>query len=145
MAEFNRRFQVAPAQRGSAFVTCPRSKDLDLIFALQLAAADEDSLGTLHVSRSVWRSVVNDPKTTKSKAPVPVISQLAGRLAMYREMCGNPSSGPILCQYLWAAPRFGRSVSTRDEESPTSEGDSLARMARIPQRIGVKSEPVGRG
>ena len=35
IGEFNRRFQVAPAQRGSAFVTCPRSKDLDLIFALQ--------------------------------------------------------------------------------------------------------------
>ena len=35
IAEFNGRFQVAPAQRGSAFVTCPRSKDLDLIFALQ--------------------------------------------------------------------------------------------------------------
>ncbi|HZM09324.1 MAG TPA: hypothetical protein VFC15_03845, partial [Candidatus Limnocylindrales bacterium] len=35
IGEFNRRFQVAPAQRGSAFVTCPRSKDLNLIFALQ--------------------------------------------------------------------------------------------------------------
>src|SRR5271166_3650210 len=35
MAEFNRKFQVVPAQRGSAFVTCPRSKDLNLIFALQ--------------------------------------------------------------------------------------------------------------
>ena len=32
--EFNRRFQVAPAQRGSAFLTCPR-KNLDLIFSLQ--------------------------------------------------------------------------------------------------------------
>ena len=35
IGEFNRRFQVAPAQRGSGFVACPRSKDLDLIFALQ--------------------------------------------------------------------------------------------------------------
>src|SRR6516165_6611032 len=35
IGEFNRRFQVAPAQRGCAFVACPRSKDLDLIFALQ--------------------------------------------------------------------------------------------------------------
>jgi transposase len=35
IGEFNRRFQVAPAQRGSAFVACPCSKDLDLIFALQ--------------------------------------------------------------------------------------------------------------
>jgi len=34
IGEFNRRFQVAPAQRGSAFLPCPR-KNLDLIFALQ--------------------------------------------------------------------------------------------------------------
>src|SRR5664279_3837435 len=35
--EFNRRFQVAPAQRGSAFVTCPR-KNLDLSFPSSLSA-----------------------------------------------------------------------------------------------------------
>jgi len=34
IAEFNRRFQVAGAQRGTAFVACPR-RDLDLIFSLQ--------------------------------------------------------------------------------------------------------------
>ena len=32
--EFNGRFQVAPAQRGTAFLACPR-KNLDLIFSLQ--------------------------------------------------------------------------------------------------------------
>jgi transposase len=35
IAEFNRRFQVPAAQRGSAFTACPRSKDLELIFSLQ--------------------------------------------------------------------------------------------------------------
>ena len=34
MAEFNRRFQVRPAQRGNAFQAC-RRRDLDLVFALQ--------------------------------------------------------------------------------------------------------------
>jgi len=34
VAEFNRRFQVPAAQRGTAFTTCPR-RDLDLIFSLQ--------------------------------------------------------------------------------------------------------------
>jgi len=34
IGEFNRRFQVAAAQRGSAFLPC-RGRDLDLIFALQ--------------------------------------------------------------------------------------------------------------
>jgi hypothetical protein len=33
-AEFNQRFQVAPAQRGNAFVPC-RSRDLERIFSLQ--------------------------------------------------------------------------------------------------------------
>jgi transposase len=34
VAEFNRRFQVAAAQRGSAFMACP-GRNLDLIFSLQ--------------------------------------------------------------------------------------------------------------
>ena len=34
MAEFNRRFQVPAAQRGTAFTAC-RRRDLDLIFSLQ--------------------------------------------------------------------------------------------------------------
>ena len=34
IAEFNRRFQVAPKQRGQAFVPC-RSRDLERIFSLQ--------------------------------------------------------------------------------------------------------------
>src|SRR6476660_5741384 len=34
IAEFNRRFQVGPAQRGNAFVPC-RSRDLERIFSLQ--------------------------------------------------------------------------------------------------------------
>ena len=40
VAEFNRRFQVPPAQRGSAFVAC-RHKDLDLVFALAVRAHGE--------------------------------------------------------------------------------------------------------
>ncbi len=38
IAEFNRRFQVSAAQRGSAFVACPR-KDLDLVFSLRFERA----------------------------------------------------------------------------------------------------------
>ena len=58
-------------------------------------AQDEESLGWLNVTRSVWRSTVGDPKTAKSKAPVPVIPQLAQRLAAHRLKCGNPVAGPI--------------------------------------------------
>ena len=58
-------------------------------------AHDEESLGWLSVTRSVWRNTVGDPKTAKSKAPVPVIPQLAQRLDAHRKSCGNPVAGPI--------------------------------------------------
>lgn len=38
----------------------------------------------LKVSRSYWRGIEQDPKTAKSKAPVPVIPQLAERLERHR-------------------------------------------------------------
>jgi hypothetical protein len=38
IAEFNRRFQVAAAQRGNAFVAC-RGRDLDRVFSLQFERA----------------------------------------------------------------------------------------------------------
>ena len=38
VAEFNQRFQVAAAQRGTAFTNCPR-RDLDLVFSLQFERA----------------------------------------------------------------------------------------------------------
>ena len=43
----------------------------------------------------MWRNTVGDPKTAKSKAPVPVIPQLAQRLSTHRRVCGNPVAGPI--------------------------------------------------
>ncbi len=58
-------------------------------------AQDEASFGWLNVTQSVWRNTVGDPKTAKSKAPVPVIPQLAQRLKAHRQRCGNPVAGPI--------------------------------------------------
>jgi integrase len=58
-------------------------------------AQDPESLGWLNVTRSVWRNTVGDPKTAKSKAPVPVIPQLAQSLDNHRKRCGNPMAGSI--------------------------------------------------
>ena len=64
IGEFNRRFQVAPAQRGSAFVACPRSKDLDLIFALQFErTVNRDNTVSfqnlqLQIERGPWRGTL---------------------------------------------------------------------------------------
>ena len=49
----------------------------------------------IYVSRSIWNGRVNEPKTRKGRAPVPVIQQLAQRLEIHRLRCGNPQSGPI--------------------------------------------------
>ena len=51
--------------------------------------------GELFVSRSIWNGHVNDPKTRKGRAPVPVIRQLADRLEIRRLRSGNPQAGPI--------------------------------------------------
>src|SRR5208283_2597680 len=64
IGEFNRRFQVAPAQRGSAFVACPRSKDLDLIFCLQFErTVNRDNTVSfqnlqLQIERVSWRGTL---------------------------------------------------------------------------------------
>jgi integrase len=56
---------------------------------------DEEMLGWLKVTRSVWRTTIGDPKTAKSKAPVPVIRQLAERLEAHRKRFGDARTGPI--------------------------------------------------
>ena len=47
----------------------------------------------LSVNRSIWKSVVNGPKTRASAKAVPVIRQLAEILETYRLSMGNPSTG----------------------------------------------------
>jgi len=41
----------------------------------------------------IVRSHVDEPKTKKSRAPVPVIAQLAERINLHRKLSGNPSAG----------------------------------------------------
>jgi hypothetical protein len=55
---------VAPAQRGSAFVACPRSKNLDLIFSLQFErTVNRDNTVSfrnlqLQIERMHWRGTL---------------------------------------------------------------------------------------
>jgi integrase len=48
---------------------------------------------SLSVNRSIWKSVVNRPKTRASTQAVPVIRHLAEFLDAYRLSMGNPASG----------------------------------------------------
>lgn len=52
------------------------------------------------VMRSVWEGFTNEPKTKRSKAPVPVIPRLQTILAAHRLACGNPTSGPMFANGL---------------------------------------------
>jgi integrase len=45
------------------------------------------------ISQSFWRGHVLEPKTRQSKAPVPVIAQLARQLDLHRHLSGNPANG----------------------------------------------------
>jgi integrase len=47
------------------------------------------------VMRSVWEGFTNEPKTKRSKSPVPVIPRLKAILAAHKLACGNPKSGPM--------------------------------------------------
>jgi len=63
VAEFNRRFQVMPAQRGNAFVPC-RNRDLERIFSLQFErSVNRDNTVSfqnlsLQIERARWRATL---------------------------------------------------------------------------------------
>jgi hypothetical protein len=54
----------------------------------------------MYISRSIWNGRVTETKTRKSRAPVPVIRQLAERLEMHRLRSGGLTTGPILVNSL---------------------------------------------
>ena len=45
------------------------------------------------ISQSFWRGHALEPKTRQSRAPVPVVAQLARRLDSHRRLSGNPANG----------------------------------------------------
>jgi integrase len=49
----------------------------------------------LSVSRSIWKEVVNRPKTRASRQSVPVIRQLAEILDAYRSSMSQPTTGIV--------------------------------------------------
>jgi integrase len=57
-------------------------------------------LAFYRVSQSIWNGIVTEPKTAKSKAPVPIIGMLAKRLEEHRARSGNPQSGPMFTNTL---------------------------------------------
>jgi len=67
--------------------------------------------GELFVSRSIWNGRVNDPKTRKGRAPVPVIRPLAERLELHRLRSGDRKVGPIFANSLGNPLSLGSMVN----------------------------------
>jgi len=63
------------------------------------------------VSRSVWEGFTNEPKTKRSKAPVPVIPRLAAILNRHRLACGNPSRGPMFANGKGKSPNLNNTLN----------------------------------
>jgi integrase len=115
--------------------------------------------GEIYVSRSIWNGRVNDPKTRKGRAPVPVIRQLADRLEMHRLRCGNPQSGPIFANAAGKPlslasvvnrvilPALNRcEVCRKDEASHDAKtGHAFKRDARYPEWHGWHAARRGLG
>jgi integrase len=57
--------------------------------------ADDNELGSLAVTQSIWRGHAGPPKSEASQSDIPVIPDLAKRLADWRSVCGNPLNGPL--------------------------------------------------
>jgi integrase len=56
----------------------------------------EDYDGTqIMVTLSVWEGFSNEPKTKRSKSPVPVIPRLQAILMAHKLACGNPKGGAM--------------------------------------------------
>ena len=51
--------------------------------------------GGLLIDCSIWNEIATEPKSIKSRAPIPVIGWLAAKLAAHRQRIGSPTSGPI--------------------------------------------------
>lgn len=115
--------------------------------------------GALWVSRSIWNGRELPTKTRKSKAPVPVVRQLAERLDLHRLRCGNPKSGPMF------ATSLGTRVSTNnllnrvmlpainrcqhcglsDDKLHTKQGHKFERDDRLPRWNGWHAARRGLG
>jgi integrase len=83
----------------------------------------------LSVSRSIWKEVVNRPKTRASRQSVPVIRQLAEILDAYRSSMGKPTTGivPAVRGSLWISTNWGSESSV--QPSAPLDWDGTAGMA----------------
>jgi len=97
LEEIGRMLRLLPLRASAAIATAAytglRLGELHgLTWDAYLPPENSDELGLIHVRRSLWRGNIGQPKTEKSKAAVPVVPQLAEKLAEFRSSIGNPNN-----------------------------------------------------
>jgi integrase len=97
------------------------------------------------ISQSVWQKHVTDPKSRKSRAPIPIITRLAHRLEFHRTRVGNPDCGPIFRNQSGKPmdlnnllnrtilPVLNRCVVCKAEESTHSKADHVFQRDTLPE------------
>jgi len=104
----------------------------------------QDYSGTeITVCRSIWKSVVNRPKTTASRNSVPVIPALAEILDEYRMSMHNPTSGAIFSFRQWMSDANGQACAERNSAGDRSYRAAVVWMARISTLYRVKPVALG--
>src|SRR6266853_1233802 len=103
-----------------------------------------DYSGTeITVCRSIWKSVVNRPKTTASRNSVPVIPALAEILDEYRMSMHNPTSGAIFSFRQWMSDANGHACAERNSAGDRSYRAAVVWMARVSTLYRVKPVALG--
>jgi len=90
----------------------------------------------IRISQSFWRGHALEPKTRKSKAPVPVTAQLAQRLELHRSLSGNPANG-----FMFPSPTgkpFNMDALSRDVIVRSQQRQEFSGMAGMPFVAGLR-------
>ena len=90
------------------------------------------------VMPSVWEGFTNEPKTKRSKSPVPVIPRLQAILAAHKLACGNPKIGPMFANGT-GRPANLNNVSNR-EILPVLSRCGICRKSKLSHDAGVSHE-----
>ncbi len=107
-------------------------------------AQDEESLGWLNVTRSVWSNIVGDPKTAKIKGSRGSHSATGSKSGQSPQTAWESAGWTNLCQLSRTSARPKRLLSTGDERCAQASRNLLAWLARVPQGTGIESESLGR-
>jgi hypothetical protein len=84
-----------PARSGTERSRTRKPAKAGLRFRHCAACSENYQNGELLIARSIWNGIATDPKSRKSKAPIPIVGLLATKLAAHRGRLGNPTAGPM--------------------------------------------------